>query len=151
VTFVPADLSVDPVDGALAAAGFDPAAPAVIAWLGVTMYLTPEAVAATLAVIAGFAPGTEVIADYFLPEEARDGAGADYGRQVAAQSTQQASRGGRPLPRGPWSNWPSARGWPAPAPSLRTTPSRRRCGSAPTRCAPAGWPCCSTARFNGTV
>jgi methyltransferase (TIGR00027 family) len=88
VRFVAADLAADPLAGCLAAAGFDLAAPAVVAWLGVTMYLTPESVAATLGAIAGLAPGTEVIADYFLPEDERDETGADYGRQVAASSAQ---------------------------------------------------------------
>jgi methyltransferase (TIGR00027 family) len=86
VRYVPADLARDPLVRCLAAAGFDAAAPAVISWLGVTMYLTAEAVAETLAAVAGFAPGTELIADYLLPAGARDEAGALYGRLVAQAS-----------------------------------------------------------------
>ena len=49
-------------------------------WLGVTMYLTADAVAETMTAVAGCAPGSELIADYLLPEGARDEAGALYGR-----------------------------------------------------------------------
>ena len=89
VRHVPADLARDLLSERLAAAGFDAAAPAVVAWLGVTMYLTPGAVAGTLAAVAGFAPGTELIADYLLPPDARDEAGALYGTLVAQASAGQ--------------------------------------------------------------
>ncbi len=59
------------------------------AWLGVTMYLEQDAIAATLAAIAGLAPGSEVIADYLLPEDARDEAGALSGRLVAQASAER--------------------------------------------------------------
>jgi methyltransferase (TIGR00027 family) len=89
VRYVPADLARDPLARCLAAAGFDAEAPAVIAWLGVTMYLTGEAVAETLAAVAGLAPGTELIADYLLPADARDEAGALFGTLVAQASAEQ--------------------------------------------------------------
>jgi len=89
VRYVPADLAVDPLVRCLAAAGFDAAAPAVVSWLGVTMYLSAEAVARTLAAVAGLAPGTELIADYLLPEDARDEAGALYGALVAQASAER--------------------------------------------------------------
>jgi methyltransferase (TIGR00027 family) len=44
----------------LAAAGFDAAAPAFVAWLGVLMYLEPAAAEATFRWAAGLAPGSEV-------------------------------------------------------------------------------------------
>ena len=89
VTFVAADLAADSLRGSLAAAGFDLSAPAVCGWLGVTMYLEQDAIAATLAAIAGLAPGSEVIADYLLPEDARDEAGALSGRLVAQASAER--------------------------------------------------------------
>ena len=89
VTLVPADLAADPLARCLAAAGFDAEAPAVIGWLGVTMYLTGEAVAATMTAIACLAPGTELIADYMLPEGSRDEAGALYGTLVARASAER--------------------------------------------------------------
>jgi methyltransferase (TIGR00027 family) len=88
VRYVPADLAADPLGRCLAAAGFDAAAPAVVSWLGVTMYLSAEAVEQTLAAVAGLAPGTELIADYLLPEDARDEAGALYGALVARASAE---------------------------------------------------------------
>src|SRR5581483_4708452 len=78
VTFVPADLATASLTDALAAGGFDLARPALVAWLGVTMYLSREAIGAVLAAIAALAPGTEVIADYLLPEGLRDEAGDAY-------------------------------------------------------------------------
>jgi methyltransferase (TIGR00027 family) len=89
VTFVAADLATESLAGRLIAAGFDAAAPALFSWLGVTMYLTRDGVTATLAAIAGFAPGTEVIADYMLPDEMRDEAGATYGRLVAQAAAER--------------------------------------------------------------
>lgn len=89
VRYVPADLARDSLARCLDAAGFDAAAPAVVAWLGVTMYLTAEAVAETMTAVARLAPGTELIADYLLPEGARDEAGALYGALVAQASAEQ--------------------------------------------------------------
>jgi methyltransferase (TIGR00027 family) len=89
VRYVPADLAADPLARCLAVAGFDAAAPAVVSWLGVTMYLSAEAVAQTLAAVAGLAPGTELIADYLLPPDARDEAGALYGALVAQASAER--------------------------------------------------------------
>ena len=52
------------------------------------MYLTPEAVAATLAEVGGLAAGTELVMEYALPPELRDQAGtayAEFALQVAAE------------------------------------------------------------------
>ena len=89
VAYVPADLAVDSLREGLAGAGFDAAAPALFGWLGVTMYLAADAVAATMAAVAGCAPGSELIADYLLPEGERDEAGALYGKLVAQASAER--------------------------------------------------------------
>jgi methyltransferase (TIGR00027 family) len=89
LTFVEADLTADSLAGRLDAAGFDAAAPALVSWLGVTMYLTPAAVAQTMAAAGGLAPGSELIADYMLPEQMRDEAGAVYGTLVAQASAER--------------------------------------------------------------
>ncbi|HEX8007570.1 MAG TPA: class I SAM-dependent methyltransferase, partial [Trebonia sp.] len=89
LAFVPADLAAEPLEDRLGAAGFDPAAPAVVSWLGVTMYLTPEVIGQTLAAVGRLAPGTELIADYMLPEGMRDEAGAVYARLVAQASAER--------------------------------------------------------------
>lgn len=89
VAFVPADLAADSLGGCLADAGFDASAPAVFGWLGVTMYLTGDAIAETMSAIASLAPGSELIADYMLTEDARDEAGALYGKDVARASAER--------------------------------------------------------------
>jgi methyltransferase (TIGR00027 family) len=92
VTFVPAELGVDSLITALQAAGFDLTAPAVVSWLGVTMYLDVNAISGTLAALSAVAPGTEVIVDYMLPAGLRDHAADDYVSQVS----QYAAAGGEP-------------------------------------------------------
>ena len=47
LTFVGVDLETDPLPDRLAAEGFDLSRPALVSWLGVSMYLTADAVAAT--------------------------------------------------------------------------------------------------------
>lgn len=56
----------------LAAAGFDPKQPAVVASLGVSMYLTGEANTATLRQLAALAPGSAVAISFLLPLELLD-------------------------------------------------------------------------------
>jgi O-methyltransferase involved in polyketide biosynthesis len=53
----------------LAAAGFDAGKPAVVASTGVSMYLTKEAIAATLRQIATLAPGATLAMTFLLPLE----------------------------------------------------------------------------------
>lgn len=73
----PANLAFVPMDfegsagliEALTRAGFRREAPAFFSWLGVTMYLSPETVYGTLGVVAGLAPGTEVVFDYPVAPE----------------------------------------------------------------------------------
>ena len=67
LTFVPADFERDDLGSALRQAGFQPDQAACVSWMGVTMYLTANAVAATLCTVAGFAPGSRLCFDYRLP------------------------------------------------------------------------------------
>jgi methyltransferase (TIGR00027 family) len=53
----------------LAAAGFDPARPAVVVSTGVTMYLSDDANAATLRQMAGLAAGSTFATTFLLPTE----------------------------------------------------------------------------------
>jgi methyltransferase (TIGR00027 family) len=78
LTFVGVDLEAEPLTGRLAAEGFDPSVPALVSWLGVSMYLTADAVAASLAAVGGLAAGTELVMEYALPPELRDETGAAY-------------------------------------------------------------------------
>jgi methyltransferase (TIGR00027 family) len=77
---VPAWLRLVPVDfevagswwGQLAAAGFDPGEPAVVASTGVSMYLTKDANAATLRQLASLAPGSTLVMTFQPPLELLD-------------------------------------------------------------------------------
>lgn len=53
-------------------AGFDTTQPAVVASLGVSMYLTKEAVATTLRQVAGLAPGSTLAMTFLLPLDLAD-------------------------------------------------------------------------------
>lgn len=73
----------------LAAAGFDPGQPAVVASTGVTMYLTKEATAVTLRQVARLAPGSTLAMTFMLPPELlddRDRAGLQASRDGARAS-----------------------------------------------------------------
>ena len=73
---MPVDLNQEDLAAALRRSPFDPVALSFFSWLGVTYYLTREAVSATLQAIAEMAPkGSTLIFDYldfeaFLPEKA---------------------------------------------------------------------------------
>jgi methyltransferase (TIGR00027 family) len=75
VRFVAVDLAVDSLAQRLLDTGFDPSRPAFVSWLGVTQYLTEAAIGATLDVIAGFCPGTQLVIEYLVPTGIRDEAG----------------------------------------------------------------------------
>ncbi|WP_040811991.1 class I SAM-dependent methyltransferase [Nocardia concava] len=67
VTYLGVDFERDTLEHVLAASDFDTAQPAFVIWLGVTVYLTRPAIAATLDTIGGLAPGTELVLDYGVP------------------------------------------------------------------------------------
>ncbi|WP_329428988.1 SAM-dependent methyltransferase [Streptosporangium sp. NBC_01495] len=90
--FVPIDFeqeSTRSLTDHLVLAGFDRSRPALVSWLGVTMYLTREAIGQTLAAVSGFAPGTEIVVEYLLPAESRDEAGQSYAELVMAATAEQ--------------------------------------------------------------
>lgn len=68
--YVEADLEVEKLDAALEAAGMDLKRPALFVWLGVTYYLTMDAITQTLNLISSrMAPGTVILFDYMADEE----------------------------------------------------------------------------------
>jgi methyltransferase (TIGR00027 family) len=89
LTFVPVDFAADSLGDRLAQVRFDFTAPALVSWLGVTMYLDTDAIEQTLAVIGGFAPGSELIVDYMLPTGLRDAAGDMYAELVGQASAER--------------------------------------------------------------
>lgn len=67
--FVPVNFEEESASTKLGAAGFDPTVPAVFAWLGVTYYLTREAITATLRDLRSIAaPGSHLVFDYRAPD-----------------------------------------------------------------------------------
>ena len=89
LTFVPVDFERQSLVEAFADGGIDTAQPAFVSWLGVTMYLTPDAVLRTLRQLASLAPGTEVVFEYVvdpdtLPAANRSAVAALAGRAAAA-------------------------------------------------------------------
>lgn len=68
LAYVALDFERETLAHALRAAGFDEQAPTFFSWLGVTMYLTDEAIATTLAYIGARPPGSGLVLDYSLPD-----------------------------------------------------------------------------------
>ncbi|HET6459326.1 MAG TPA: SAM-dependent methyltransferase [Syntrophales bacterium] len=66
LTFVPVDFEAETMAEALGQAHLDHGKPAFFSWLGVTPYLTGEAVAATLKFIARLKTGSGVVFDYVI-------------------------------------------------------------------------------------
>jgi methyltransferase (TIGR00027 family) len=69
MTFAPVDFDRETFDDGLRAAGFDESAPAFFSWLGVTMYLEPPIVLATLRSIIELNHANGVAFDYVVPRE----------------------------------------------------------------------------------
>lgn len=68
LTFVPADLTRDSLAQRLIEGGFDPTAKSFFSWLGVTYYLSAEAIDRTLAALSSIcADGSSLVFDY--PDE----------------------------------------------------------------------------------
>ena len=94
LVFAPVDFESDSLDAALTAAGFDAERPAFFSWLGVTYYLTVEAIRETLDGIAACAaPGSFLLLDYKLPTSSL----APCARAVADKLDTFVKRLGEPM------------------------------------------------------
>jgi len=86
LSFVPVDFERDAPAQVLAAAGADITALTFFSWIGVTMYLTADAVRSMLRAVASFAPGSRIVLSYDLPREAAPKPGLyDFIRRRAAE------------------------------------------------------------------
>jgi methyltransferase (TIGR00027 family) len=92
VQFVPVDFERESLEEGLAHMGFRMDAPAFVSWLGVTQYLTPAAIQATLDFLGVFALGSELVGTYVVPDELRD----DVDRAFAAVAAPVAAARGEP-------------------------------------------------------
>jgi methyltransferase (TIGR00027 family) len=71
---VPCDFEQGTLDRCLVEAGFERDRPSYFAWMGVTIYLTPESVRSTLSdVLSLSAPGSSIAFEYALPMEQLEG------------------------------------------------------------------------------
>jgi methyltransferase (TIGR00027 family) len=93
LVFAPLDFEHETLAKGLTAAGFDFGEPAVFSWIGVTMYLTLEAIKTTLDTIAECPAGTRLVLTHNQPKEALQGMGAEL---------EPSSRGSSPRWVSPW-------------------------------------------------
>ncbi len=90
LTFIPCDFEQQGWGEALRTGGYRQEEPAFFCWLGVTWYLTEEAIFETLHQVAGMAPGSEVVFDYPVLESLLD----DKSREMMAPlKADMAARG----------------------------------------------------------
>jgi methyltransferase (TIGR00027 family) len=90
LNLVPVDFEKNSLIGTLRANGYQTGAPGLFSWLGVTMYLTSDAVFSTLRAIATLALGTEIIFQYTVPKERCD---EETQRLLAVVMAASAARG----------------------------------------------------------
>jgi len=93
VTYAPVDFERQTLSEGLRSAGFDPAQISFFPWLGVTMYLTAEAVMATFGFIASTPPGGGVAFDYVVPRESL----TFVGRLALAAISNRVAAAGEPF------------------------------------------------------
>jgi methyltransferase (TIGR00027 family) len=92
LTLVPVDFERDSLIDNLRTSGYQADAPGLFSWLGVTMYLSHDAIFSTLRAIAALAPGTEIIVEYNVPKELID----EKTQEVLAVSMTAAQARGEP-------------------------------------------------------
>jgi methyltransferase (TIGR00027 family) len=80
LTFIPVNFEQQTLKESLQAGGYQAEQPGFFSWLGVTQYLTEEAVFDTLRLVASGAPGSEIVFEYSLPDTLLD----DENRRIMA-------------------------------------------------------------------
>ena len=83
VTYVALDFEVQTLADALDTAGFSWSEPAFFSWLGVTVYLSPDAIDATLRTVARCVAGSEIVFSYGRTDEDLDPLSREF-RETAA-------------------------------------------------------------------
>ena len=66
LTFSPVDFETQTLEDGLLRAGFDTGRCTFFSWLGVTMYLTSDAISATLRFVASMPVGSRIVFDYMI-------------------------------------------------------------------------------------
>jgi methyltransferase (TIGR00027 family) len=76
--FAPVDFESETLRDGLDAAGFDWSQPTLFSWLGVTQYLSLEAIRATLSTVSGCVHGSESVFTYVPPPAFLDALGLEF-------------------------------------------------------------------------
>ena len=97
LTFVGCDFEREAFAARLLGCGFAPVARSFVFWLGVSMYLSASAVDATLATVAGWPGGGEIVFDYAEPP--REGM-SEEGRAARAALAARVAAAGEPFTQG---------------------------------------------------
>jgi methyltransferase (TIGR00027 family) len=92
LVFAPIDFETQTLRDALLASGFDFAAGTVFSWIGVTMYLTPAAIEATLETVAACPRDSQIVLTYNPPPSALQ----DQGLAMHSRMSQLADEMGEP-------------------------------------------------------
>jgi methyltransferase (TIGR00027 family) len=93
LVFVPVDFEAQSLFENLRKSGYRPEAAGFFSWLGVTPYLTPDAIFDTLRTVASMASGTEIVFQYLLPPALLD----DECRQIRELLANAAAARGEPF------------------------------------------------------
>ncbi|MHB8489091.1 MAG: class I SAM-dependent methyltransferase [Candidatus Dormibacteria bacterium] len=93
LVFAAIDFEAEALGESLSAFGFEARELAVISWIGVTMYLTHEAINATLSSVSRFAPGTRLVLSFDQPSNVLD----PPGRALLADVRRTAATLGEPF------------------------------------------------------
>lgn len=93
VSFAAIDFETQTLRQGLRDAGFDFGSRAVFSWIGVTMYLTRNAIEMTLSDIAGGSPGSRLVMTYNQPSQSLD----DFSRRVTSELAAAIGEGGEPF------------------------------------------------------
>ena len=88
LAYVPVDFETQTLQQGLEAAGFAFGAQAVFSWIGVTVYLTLEAIRATLATVESCATGTQIVLTYDVPPAELSGMGLRVQEVLARSATE---------------------------------------------------------------
>lgn len=88
LVFAPVDFERETLREGLEAAGFDFTAPAVFSWIGVTMYLSLNAITRTLTTVAECPAGTRIVLTYNRPQSALQGLGLALNSAIAKIATE---------------------------------------------------------------
>jgi len=91
--FAPVDFESQSLTDGLVASGFEADAPAVFSWIGVTMYLTTDAIRKTLGAVASCGHGSQMVLTYNQPTSTIDA----FSRTVTDTLADAVGQAGEPF------------------------------------------------------